>query len=209
MDGENGWNLFEENNVQNNRPGSSRTLWLISLTTALGIAVLANIWVSSPSIPLGLCGSLATAGSLVLIEEVLKTQKHERTADSTDGLLQRPPSSSNTEQEEAWIIMRNMALAVATFSLVASLSLESFQLGGLTYRPELDIYDNWGARWKAQQYSHNVERVVYGIVLETLKAIALLSVVCFPFSPNCCFQPFVIHDLATQFRHYLQFPRRC
>ena len=129
---------------------------------------------------------------MVLIEDVLKTQKHERTPNSIDGLLQRPPSPSNKEQEEAWIFMRNVALVMASFSLVASLSLESFQLGGLTYRPELGIYDNWGARWKAQQYWYNIGRVVCGIVLETLKAITLLAVVCFPFPPNCCFQPFVI-----------------
>jgi hypothetical protein len=179
-DGENGWNFYEEINAQNNRPGSWRTLWLITLTTALGVSILANIWISSPSIALGLCASLATAGSLLLIEKVLRTQKHERTANTIDGLLQRPPSPSNKGKEEERVVMRNMALTVAAFCLVASLSLESFQLGGLTYRPELGIYDSWGERWKAQQYSHNIRNIISSIVLEILKAITLLSVVCLP-----------------------------
>lgn len=200
MDGENGWNLHEENNAQSNRPGYSKTLWLVALTTALGTAVLATIWVSYPSIALGLCASLTMAGSLVLIEEVLRTQKYERTVNTIDGLLQRPPSSSHKEREEEWVIMRNMALAVAVFCFVASLSLESFQVGGLTYRPELGVYDSWGARWKVRQYSYNIGKIVSSIVPETLKAITLLSVVCL-LPTNCRFQPHVFQDFAVQFRH--------
>jgi hypothetical protein len=180
MDGENGWSLYAENNAQSNRPSSSRSFWLIILTAALGAGVFASIWVSPQDIILGLCGSLTTAGSLVLLEEVLRMQKHERTANSVDGLLQRSPSSSSREQEEAWIIMRKMALAVAAPCLVASLLLENFQVGELTFRPELGIYSSWSERWKAQQYSYNIEGAVSGIVLETLKAITLLSVVCLP-----------------------------
>jgi len=180
MDGESGWSLYAEDNAQSDQPSSSRSFWLIILTAILGVGVFTGIWVSPQNIILGLCGSLTTAGSLVLLEEVLRTQKHERTSNSVDGLLQRRPSSSSTEQEEASITMRNMALVVAVTCLIASLSLENFQVGELKHRPELSIYNSWSERWKAQQYSYNIKGAVSGIVLGTLKAITLLSVVCLP-----------------------------
>lgn len=114
-------------------------------------------------------------------------QKHDRTVNSADGLLQKPPSTSSKEQKVAWISMRDMAVAVAAFCLVASLSLENFQVDGLTYRAELGIYDSWEARWKARQYSYNIIRIVPGIILQAVKAITLLLVVGLLPSSNCLF----------------------
>jgi hypothetical protein len=131
---------------------------------------------------LGVCGSIATACALLLLEEIFRMQKQERTINSVDGLLQRSSSSSFKENEEAYITKRDMALAIAAFGLVASFSLESFRSDGFTYQPGIGIYDHWGPDWKVKQHPYNIGRDVVGVVGECGKAITLLATVSLHFS---------------------------
>lgn len=179
IDGDRGWHLYAENAPTNTRPLPSGTGRLIIIATGLGAAVLANIWMSPPSVMLGVCGSVATACALLLLEEILRTQKQERTINSVDGLLRRPSSSSAEEREEAYITHRDTALVIAAFSLVASLSLERFGSGGFTYQPGIGIYDRLGPDWKTKQHLYDITRGVVGVVEETGKAMALLATVSF------------------------------
>lgn len=127
---------------------------------------------------LGLCGTIATPGALLLFEEMARRQKQEGTANAGDGLLQRPSSSSSVkEKEEAWIVNRDFALAIATVSICASFWLESFRSDGFTYHPGVGRYDRWGVDWKGKQYAHNIRRDMVAMALESAKAITLLATV--------------------------------
>lgn len=72
---------------------------------------------------------------------------------------------------------RDMALAIAALSTLASFSLESFRSDGFTFQPEIGIYDRWGDTWKSRQYSFNIGRDILGIALETGRAAALITTV--------------------------------
>jgi len=182
IDGDNGWNIHADDTTTDNTttsPGSGR---LTILATGLATAVLASVWLSPPSMMLGVCASIATSCALLLLEDILRAQKHEKIVNSVDGLLQRP-STSGKDNVQRSVASRDMALAVATISIIASITLESFRSDELTHQLVPPVQEDSRPLWKATQLPYSVGQDISGIVLETGKAIALLYTVSYQVSP--------------------------
>ena len=179
IDGDKGWNAHPDEPLADDvsiPPGSGR---LTILATGLGAAVLASVWLSPPSMMLGVCASIATSCALLLLEDILRAQKQERTAISANGLLQRPLTSAK-DKEQWFVVSRDMALAVAVFSIIASITLESFRSYSLTYELMPPAREGLRSLWKTNQLPYGIGRDVAGIAQETGKAITLLYTVSHP-----------------------------
>jgi len=176
IDSDNGWNVHADDAATDNTttsPGSGR---LTILATGLATAVLASVWLSPPSMMLGVCASIATSCTLLLLEDILRAQKHEGTVNSVDGLLQRPSTSARDNAQRS-VASRDMALAVAGFSVIASIALESFRSSELTHQLVPPAREDLRPLWKATQLPYSFGQDISGIALETGKAIALLYTV--------------------------------
>jgi hypothetical protein len=175
-----GWSTYNEASTPE-KSGASVSGRLVLVATGTSAVALSTIWISPAVTTLGVCSSIFTATSLLLVEQVLSTYRHdEPTVTSINGLLQRRAPIAVRDGPIAWTTLRDMATVVGVVCFAVSLSTEKFRNDGMTYRHDLGLWEKWGTKWKTNLPWWTVGRAIFGVLIETAYALLLLNLVSGP-----------------------------